>query len=121
MKKLLLLISTVIHRAYFFYACDQSNASVKTSLAGAANLKSKETVSIERGKYMAWHVMACMDCHCKRDFSKFSGPVVPGTDGMGGERFGPEFGLPGNIYSRNITPAAIGKWTDEEIIRLNNL
>ena len=29
---------------------------------------------VERGKYLANHVMLCMDCHAERDFSKFAGP-----------------------------------------------
>ena len=42
---------------------------------------------IERGKYLANKVMVCVDCHSKRDWSKYSGPIVPGTEGMGGEVF----------------------------------
>ncbi len=117
MKKLLLLFSTVVISIFFFYSCDHSSRSARTSLAGIGSFRPKETASVERGKYLAWQVMACMDCHSKRDFSKFSGPVVPGTEGMGGEKFGPELGLPGTVYGRNITPAGIGNWTDDELIR----
>lgn len=71
---------------------------------------------VARGKYLAEHVTGCVVCHADRDFSKFSGPVVEGTQGKGGQRFG--FGLePFVLYSRNITPAGIGEWTDGEIIR----
>ena len=42
---------------------------------------------------------------------------MPGTHGKGGERFGREMGLPGDIYARNITPAGLGSWTDGEIFR----
>jgi mono/diheme cytochrome c family protein len=72
---------------------------------------------IERGKYLANHVAMCIDCHSTRDWTKFSGPVIPGTEGKGGENFGPALGLPGNIYVKNITPAGIGNWSDGEIIR----
>lgn len=72
---------------------------------------------IERGKYLANHVAVCIDCHSKRDWSKFSGPVVSGTEGKGGEVFNEDMGLPGTIYSGNITPASIGNWTDGELIR----
>jgi mono/diheme cytochrome c family protein len=72
---------------------------------------------IERGKYLANNVALCVDCHSTRDFSKFSGPIKPGTEGMGGEIFGKEMGLPGKIPVKNITPAALGNWTDGEIIR----
>jgi mono/diheme cytochrome c family protein len=72
---------------------------------------------IERGRYLANHVNVCMDCHSTRDWSRFAGPLVPGTMGKGGERFGPEMGFPGVFYSRNITPAGIGNWTDGELFR----
>lgn len=70
-----------------------------------------------RGGYLAQHVTVCVDCHSNRDFSKYAGPLVDGTEGQGGFRFGPELGLPGVIYARNITPAAIGEWSDGELIR----
>jgi hypothetical protein len=72
---------------------------------------------LERGKYLANHVTVCMDCHSTRDWNKLSGPIMPGTLGKGGERFGKEMGLPGTLYSKNITPAAIGSWTDGELMR----
>jgi mono/diheme cytochrome c family protein len=72
---------------------------------------------IQRGAYIANHISVCIDCHSKRDWSKFSGPIVPGTEGMGGETFTKKMGLPGNFYAKNITPANIGNWTDGEIIR----
>ncbi|HMY47643.1 MAG TPA: cytochrome C, partial [Leptospiraceae bacterium] len=42
---------------------------------------------VERGKYLANHVTVCIDCHSTRDWSKFSGPLVPGAIGKGGELF----------------------------------
>jgi hypothetical protein len=71
----------------------------------------------ERGKYLAHHVSVCMDCHAERDWSRFSGPPKDGTLGHGGERFSHEMGLPGEIHSKNITPGAIGKWSDAELAR----
>lgn len=72
---------------------------------------------IARGEYLANCVAVCMDCHSTRDWSKFSGPLVEGTLGKGGEKFGREFGFPGEYYARNITPAGIGDWTDGEVLR----
>ncbi len=72
---------------------------------------------IERGQYLANHVMVCMDCHSKRDFSLFSGPIVPGSEGSGGEIFDQNLGFPGRFISPNITPAGIGNWTDGELYR----
>jgi mono/diheme cytochrome c family protein len=72
---------------------------------------------LERGKYLATTVAVCVDCHSTRDWSHFSGPMIKGTDGKGGEKFPREFGFPGNFYAKNITSAAIGNWTDGEIFR----
>lgn len=59
-----------------------------------------------------------MDCHSQRDWSKFSGPPVVGTLGMGGELFDQKFGFPGTYYAKNITPAGIGDYTDGELFRV---
>ncbi len=72
---------------------------------------------IERGRYLANHVNACIDCHSSRDWSRFSGPPIAGTFGKGGDLFGPEDGFPGLYYVRNITPAGISHWSDGEIFR----
>jgi len=58
-----------------------------------------------------------MDCHSKRDWNKFSGPLIESTYGQGGEEFTQEIGLPGKYYARNITPFALKSWTDGEILR----
>ncbi|MFA6944642.1 MAG: c-type cytochrome [Pedobacter sp.] len=72
---------------------------------------------IERGKYLANSVNACLDCHSKRDWTKTAGPVIEGTLGQGGEEFNQEFGLPGKFFAKNITPYALKDWTDGEIFR----
>jgi hypothetical protein len=76
-----------------------------------------DPVQLDRGRYLANHVAVCMDCHSTRDWSYFSGPLVPGTLGKGGERFDEATGLPGVVVSTNITPAAIGEWSDGELHR----
>ena len=73
---------------------------------------------IERGRYLANHVTVCMDCHSTRDFTKFSGPLVEGTLGHGGERFDQTMGLPGVFFSKNITPEGISRYTDGELFRV---
>lgn len=78
---------------------------------------SKDSINIERGKYLANHVTVCIDCHSRRDWSFFSGPVIPGTEGAGGEVFDKKMGFPGNIYSTNLTPAGLSSWSDGEIYR----
>ncbi|SIR10095.1 c-type cytochrome [Pontibacter lucknowensis] len=75
---------------------------------------------VERGAYLANHVAVCIDCHSTRDFSRFSGPIVEGTYGKGGDVFDHSMGFPGTFYARNITPdkeTGIGNWTDGEIYR----
>jgi mono/diheme cytochrome c family protein len=83
-----------------------------------SNIKVTSTPEkLARGEYLANHVTVCIDCHSDRDWSKFSGPLIPGTEGKGGFNFGQEEGLPGNVYAKNITPAGVGSWTDGELIR----
>ncbi len=72
---------------------------------------------IERGRYLANSVTVCMDCHSTRDWNKFSGPLVEGTLGKGGEVFDQRYGFPGSFHARNITPAGIADWTDGELLR----
>ncbi|MFW5756773.1 MAG: c-type cytochrome [Tangfeifania sp.] len=73
---------------------------------------------VERGKYLAYNVMMCADCHSVRDFSIFSGPPTPGTEFAGGDVFDHNMGFPGRFTSSNITPYGIGDWTDGELFRL---
>lgn len=72
---------------------------------------------IERGKYLAKHVAVCIDCHSTRDWSKFSGPIKPGSYGKGGEVFNEDMGMPGIFYAKNITPYNLKDWTDGDIYR----
>lgn len=73
---------------------------------------------VEHGRYLAHAVTVCMDCHSTRDWRKFSGPIIQGTIGKGGERFDQSMGFPGVYYSKNITPAGITRYTDGELYRL---
>ena len=101
-----------------FTSCNNED-SKKTSEAPAGNSDSLSKM-IERGKYLAYHVTLCMDCHSQRDFTQFSGPVKEGTEGMGGDHFDQGVGVPGVVYARNITPDTvngIGKYTDEELVK----
>ena len=72
---------------------------------------------LERGRYLANHVAACIDCHSTRNWAVFSGPPVSGTMGKGGEVFDENMGFPGKIYAPNITPHALGSWTDGELLK----
>jgi mono/diheme cytochrome c family protein len=72
---------------------------------------------LERGKYLAEHVTVCVDCHSARDWTRFSGPPKPESLGGGGERFGPETGVPGEVFAPNVTPTGIGSYSDGELVR----
>ncbi|MCB1171030.1 MAG: c-type cytochrome, partial [Leptospiraceae bacterium] len=73
--------------------------------------------SVERGRYLANHVAVCVDCHSVRDWSHYSGPIVPGTEGRGGEVFDQKLGFPGRFIAKNITSAALKEWNDAELAR----
>ena len=80
----------------------------------------KTPALVERGKYLANHVSVCVDCHSTRDWSKFAGPIEPGTEGKGGDKFDHSLGFPGVFFAKNITSdkeTGLGNWTDGEIYR----
>ncbi len=70
---------------------------------------------LERGAYMFHSVVVCGYCHSDVDARGQYVWVVPGTEGQGGRVF--DLGEGGVLYARNITPAAIGEWTDGQLIR----
>ncbi len=72
---------------------------------------------VARGQYLSNHVTGCVECHAERDFSKYAGPVRPESLGKGGENFGDPETPVRTLYSKNITPAGIGSWTDGEVLR----
>lgn len=75
---------------------------------------------IERGRYLAWHVALCIECHSQRDFTQWSAPPIRGTIGAGGEHFHHGLGFPGDVWVSNITPdrnAGVGAWTDSQLVR----
>lgn len=94
---------------------------VKTALPNtgpAPDLKIEATAQrVERGRYLANHVAVCMDCHSTRNWQLYAGPMVAGNTGGGGETFNKQMGFPGNFYAPNITPYALGNWTDGELFR----
>jgi len=88
-------------------------------VGAAPDLKIENTASrVERGRYLVNHVSLCIDCHSKRDWVIFAGPVEKHTLGAGGELFDSSVGFPGAVYSPNITPYNLKGWTDGELFRL---
>jgi len=116
MRKILLIIFLLVVIAIVAIAGYLKFALPKTSAPPDLRV-SLTPERIQHGAYLANHVLVCMDCHSTRDWSRFTAPLIPGTFGIGGEFFGREMGFPGNFYSKNITPASLGSWTDGEIFR----
>lgn len=75
------------------------------------------TERIERGKYLAHNVAACIHCHTPQEKTKFAHPLKENMLGAGGNKFGTEEGFPGNYYASNLTPANLENWSDGEIYR----
>jgi mono/diheme cytochrome c family protein len=92
--------------------------SAYPKVAPASNIKVETTAErIKRGEYIANHVAVCIDCHSERDWTKFAGPIKPGTYGSGGEVFDENIGFPGKVTTKNLTPANLGSWSDGELLR----
>ncbi len=110
---IIILLLIIIATSFLLY--------IKKALpnVGAAPIISinPDSTMIERGAYLANHVTVCIDCHSHRDWSKFSGPIVAGSEGGGGERFDEQTGFPGTFFSPNITPTGLKNWTDGELFR----
>lgn len=73
---------------------------------------------VKRGEYLVNHQMACFVCHSQLDANTHM--PLPGLLAAGGRGFTREDGLPGNIFSTNLTPDAetgLGTWTDGEVLR----
>nr|WP_068893014.1 c-type cytochrome [Pedobacter panaciterrae] len=119
MKKTLKVLSILILFVLIIILAGGTYVSLALPDTGNATSITIERTSqrLKRGEYLANHVAACMDCHSSRDWSLYSGPMKPGTLGIGGEIFDENAGMPGQIYSANITPHALGNWTDGEILR----
>jgi mono/diheme cytochrome c family protein len=94
---------------------------IKTALPNtgpALDIKIERSAQrIQRGEYLANHVSACMDCHSTRNYQLYAGPIAPGNFGGGGEKFDQQMGFPGAFYAPNITPYALGSWSDGEVFR----
>jgi mono/diheme cytochrome c family protein len=81
---------------------------------------SRSAERVARGEYLVHHVSDCVGCHSDRDWTKFSGPPVPGTLGQGGFTFDEKLGVPGTVTAQNITShveTGIGGWTDGQVLR----
>lgn len=91
---------------------------------GLAYPKSEDPPAVEieatrellaRGEYLFRNVTGCVICHSPHEPTVAGARVIPGSEGEGGPEF--PIGSAGTLYAKNITPAALGEWTDGEIIR----
>src|SRR5690606_13367346 len=108
---ILLVVVLTVAVSYVFLGLPKVDAAPQLTVEGSPE-------QIARGRYLAYHVMVCADCHSQRDFSVFSAPPKPGTEFVGGDVFDASMGFPGRFISANITPYGIGDWTGGELFRL---
>ncbi|HEY3251684.1 MAG TPA: cytochrome c [Ignavibacteria bacterium] len=119
MRKLFKILSILLIIIVLFAAGGFIYLQVAFPKVGPApDIKVESTPErLDRGKYLANGFAGCIECHSTRDFSKFSGPVVPGTEGKAGMDINEGAGF---VPARNITQdkeTGIGNWTDGEIFR----
>ena len=75
--------------------------------------------AIERGRYLAHHVLGCVGCHSDIDEERPGDHLVEGTL-LSGRVFPVPADFPGTLVAPNLTPdpeTGIGQWTDGEILR----
>lgn len=119
MKKLLKIFVVILAIVFLVLGCALAYVQYALPNVDAApNLAIKADAELlRRGDYLVNRVMACLVCHSRRDWTKFSAPIVPGTEGEGGEDFDRAAGFPGNFTPPNLTPAHLANWTDGEVFR----
>lgn len=115
-KALLVIVGAIALLAAGFFGMMFGVFPKSTKLDPQLKIESTEERRA-RGEYLAKSLLACVDCHSERDWSRFSGPIITGTEGKGGEVFGRELGFPGEIVTPNITPSALESWSDAELVR----
>lgn len=81
---------------------------------------SSEEASVERGRYLANHILGCVQCHSPIDEERPGDFFVEGKL-LAGREFPelPEM-IPGKLVAPNLTPderTGLGSWTDGEIAR----
>jgi mono/diheme cytochrome c family protein/cytochrome c2 len=96
-------------------ACSQSGINKKVG-PPPLFVSSTDPHFIKRGQYLAEHVARCISCHSERDAEVFSGPVVAGTEGMGGQSWPLSGGHLGLLTAGNLSPTGIGEWSDGQVL-----
>ena len=100
------------------YRSKQRTNNTENNIAAAPDISIELTQKrISNGEYLANSVYMCMVCHSEREYTRFGNEIVEGTLGKGSNLFGLKDAFPGDFYAQNITPYALGDWTDGEIFR----
>jgi mono/diheme cytochrome c family protein len=88
-------------------------------VSAAPDLKIEATPElVARGDYLFNHGLACTGCHTPElEPHRFSRIPDPARIGAGRRMGGTSDGFPAEVYASNLTPAALGGWTDGEIYR----
>jgi mono/diheme cytochrome c family protein len=102
----IILLLAAFALAYLFLALPKTSTPSNAKIVATPE-------KLVRGEYLARHVVGCVVCHGTRDWTRFSGPLKPGSEG-GGSVF--DIGI-ASLHAPNITPAGIGDWSDGELIR----
>ena len=110
-----MLAMTFLPALLTIFSCTQSGMQKKVGPAPAF-ISSTDEHFIARGRYLAENVTGCISCHSKRDAEIFAGPVVAGTEGMGGQGWPLADGNLGFLTAGNVTPAGVSGWTDGELL-----
>lgn len=79
---------------------------------------SADEATVAKGRYLAG-TMGCIACHSKRDWTRYAGPLVEGSELGGSGELGVEEGLGPKfeLYAPNLTPHHLGAWSDGEVVR----
>lgn len=88
-------------------------------VSAATDLKVEATPElVARGDYLFNHGLACIGCHTPElEPHRFSRVFDKARIGAGRHMGGPTEGFPAEVYAPNLTPTALGDWTDGEIYR----
>jgi mono/diheme cytochrome c family protein len=105
---LLVLVTGFI--VIYFYALHPKSRA-------APNVTAPKTPeAIARGEYLAKHVAGCVICHSPMDM-KVPGDQWDDTKIFAGRAFPSSGNFPGTLVGPNISPTAVGKWSDGELLR----
>lgn len=105
-----LMVLAVGFIVVFFYVLHPKSRAAPTVTAPTT------LEAIARGEYLAKHVAGCVLCHSPVD-EKIPGDQWDDSKLFAGRAFPVSGSFPGKLIGPNITSAAVGTWTDGELLR----